>query len=348
MPRTSHLLIALLAALSPAAFLAAQQPLAPAAQPPAVSAATAATRTPFIVEPAHQAWLDQVLAKWEQDSATVTTFYCDFERDVHNMLGPANGQPYAREKGKLGYTKPDKGSFQITEALVWTPEQQPPTQPNAAPTTPPANAQLKGSYLPPKNGDGKEEPGEHWVCSGKNVYEYRRHDKKLVVTPIPPEMQGKEIVNGPLPFLFGAETEKLKQRYWLRPVPEMCNDKFIGIQAKPKFQADAANYSDVWIVLRNESGQPLMPAGLRILHPDKSWHEFRFNLKSAQVNPVVAGWFAQLFQEPRTPWGWERIEEPLRQAQAPQTPPRSAAQTPLRCRSPRAGVVPSPAMLLTP
>jgi TIGR03009 family protein len=296
-------MLALTAALSPAGFLSAQQqpPAQPAQQAPSATGPTT-PHAPFQVPPAQQAWLDQVLAKWEQDSAAVTTFYCDFERDVPNMLGPATGDPYAKEKGKLGYTKPDKGSFQITEAAIWGAEQK--------------------AYQPPKDANDKEEPGEHWVCNGKSVYEYRRHDKKLVVTPIPPQMQGKEIVNGPLPFLFGAETAKLKLRYWLRPDPALCNDKFIGIHAKPKYQEDAANYSDVWVVLRNEAGQPLMPAGLRILHPDKSWHEYRFNLKTAQVNPVVAGWFAQLFDEPRTPWGWQRIEEPMRQAQQPQPPQR--------------------------
>ena len=33
---------------------------------------------------------------------------------------------------------------------------------------------------------------------------------------MPPELQGKAIVDGPLPFLFGADAQKLKQRYYLR------------------------------------------------------------------------------------------------------------------------------------
>ena len=51
----------------------------------------------------------------------------------------------------------------------------------------------------------KDAIGEHWVCDGQNVYEYRHDQKQLVVRPIPPAMQGKAIVDGPLPFLFGAE-----------------------------------------------------------------------------------------------------------------------------------------------
>ena len=52
--------------------------------------------------------------------------------------------------------------------------------------------------------------GEHWVCDGKSVFEYRHDQKQLVERPIPPQLQGKAIVDGPLPFLFGAEAAKLK------------------------------------------------------------------------------------------------------------------------------------------
>ena len=67
--------------------------------------------------------------------------------------------------------------------------------------------------------------GEHWVCDGENVYEYRHDQKQLVVRPIPPAMQGQAIVDGPLPFLFGAEADKLKARYWMRAEqPQNPND----------------------------------------------------------------------------------------------------------------------------
>ena len=54
------------------------------------------------------------------------------------------------------------------------------------------------------------------MCDGKSVFEYRHQDKHLVERPIPKELQGQSIVDGPLPFLFGAEAAKLKARYWLR------------------------------------------------------------------------------------------------------------------------------------
>jgi hypothetical protein len=136
-------------------------------------------------------------------------------------------------------------------------------------------------------------------------------------------MQGKQIVDGPLPFLFGAEAAKLKERFWMQPAPDLCRGNFIGIHAKPKRQVDAAEYSDVYVVLRNEQGKPLIPAGLRVVHPNKSWDQYEFNLAKAQVNPVIAGWFADLFKEPHTPLGWKREVEqlpPMQQAQQPLQP----------------------------
>ncbi|MCO6045014.1 hypothetical protein NG895_13980 [Aeoliella sp. ICT_H6.2] len=321
MPRTPILLaIACLAATTAAT---AQQPTTPnpsiqqvAQQQPAV-----APGGPFQLSPAQLAWVDDVLRKWEGESKNVNNFYCNFKRSRHTIAGPGDGRPAAREQGKLAYHKPDRGSFQITESLVWTPKQQPLGQPNQLPQQQQAQP-VEGSYLPRKDVDGKVEPGEHWVCSGEKIFQFRRHDKELVVTPVPKEMQGKEIVNGPLPFMFGAEAEKLKKRFWMEPDMTTTRGSYVGIHAKPKFQADAAEYSDIYVVLQNVAGKPLMPVGIRVVHPNRSWDEYVFDLNEAQVNPVIAAWFSNLFQEPRTPLGWKRVEEPLRQAQQPQNAPK--------------------------
>src|SRR5690606_19259074 len=90
MPRTSHVLFALVAVTLSVSIVSAQQPApakAPSQQQHAQQQMQVQPRpqiqpqAPFHVEAAHQAWLDQVLAKWEADSKTVTNFYCDFERD---------------------------------------------------------------------------------------------------------------------------------------------------------------------------------------------------------------------------------------------------------------------------
>lgn len=269
---------------------------------------------PFTIDPSEKAWIDQVLRMWERDSKTVKTFYCEFERDVYNQFGPP-GYPMNRERGKLGYINPDQGSIEITDVRTWTPEPQAPPEPGAANPTGPQ----------PMRGDWKAHEGtvgDHWVCDGKFFYEHRHNVKQLVVTPIPPDMQGQNIVDGPLPFLFGAEADKLNERYWFRVARELCDKDFtrIGIHAVPKTQVDRANFVEVYVILRHESGKPLMPMAMRLRHPDGSHDDYRFNLAEARVNAPLDRMFKGMFLAPRTPRGWTRVEEPVQQAQQlPQT-----------------------------
>ena len=91
--------------------------------------------------------------------------------------------------GQLTYSKPDKGSFFIKKIHRWEAEDPKNTAKDA----------------PGKWVEQKSEIGEHWVCDGKAIYEYVQRAKELRVQPIPKEMRGEAIVNGPLPFLFGAK-----------------------------------------------------------------------------------------------------------------------------------------------
>jgi TIGR03009 family protein len=285
------------------------------AQQPAAAPAQAAPQVPpqFQLNAIEQAFLDQVLDTWERESAKVVTFRCDFERWEYNAaFGPGPEIPLNKDKGELSYQKPDKGSFQITEIRKWQAEPVPPGE------QPPAVAQ----------GDWIAQPdaiGEHWVCDGKSIYEYRHDQKQLVERPIPPEMQGQAIVDGPLPFLFSAEAAKLKQRYWMRVEQQQQpqNSNTIHLQARPKFQQDAANYTAVELMLDR---QRLLPTAMKVYLPDGSQHLYLFDVAGASVNGTLDR-IQALFSRPKTPWGWKRVVE-----QPPAPPPvgnpavRQAAQ----------------------
>jgi TIGR03009 family protein len=252
----------------------------------------------FQLNVVQQAYLDQVLSSWQNESAKVTIFQCPFQRWEYNAaFGPGGDLPLHKNKGDLSYQKPDKGSFQITEVRTWQ-AQQPPA--GAAPP-----AQPTGDWIVQANAIG-----EHWVCDGQNVYEYRHDQKQLVVRPIPPQLQGKAIVDGPLPFLFGAEADKLKARYFLRA--EQPNDpNIILISARPRFQADAADYKQVDVLLDR---QRMMPMAMRVYLPNGDRHEYIFDLAKSEVNSPLQRIMA-LFQAPRTPWGWKRVTEAAPQDQ---------------------------------
>ncbi|QDV72161.1 TIGR03009 domain-containing protein [Botrimarina mediterranea] len=257
-------------------------------------AALAQAPAGFTLTAIEQAYLDDVLTKWEQESGKINTFNCDFTQFVYDpVFGPGKdeaGQPIAKSEGygAVSYQKPDKGSFHVKELLTW----------DAAQSKRVANSNLIG---------------EHWVCDGEKVYEYRAKEKQLVETPIPPQMQGQNIADGPLPFLFGAKADMLKERYWLRVDPR-APEGSIWLAAMPKRQQDAANYRLVELML---DSQRMLPSAMRVTAPDSSQTTYTFKLSDASINSRVTAIWNSLFQAPRTPIGWTRVVEQPQMAAAP-------------------------------
>jgi TIGR03009 family protein len=254
---------------------------------------------PFQLSDIEQQFVMQVLQMWEAESTKVNTFNADFERWEYDAVwGPGADKALIKSTGTLSYSKPDKGSFKIDKINRWTKTDPQNAAPDAA-----------GDYVLQK-----EEVGEHWVCDGKAVYEYNHRNKQLVVTPIPEEMRGVSIVDGPLPFLFGAEAKKLMERYWIRS--KQGNAEQIWLEAYPRRQVDAANYDFVEVMLERKTMQPTaiqvhLPGG-------QQRHVYMF--REPTINGKMEAWFGSLFSAPRTPLGWTRIVQ-----QDPTTPAPQAA-----------------------
>ncbi len=268
--------------------------LACGAAPACVLAQQAAGPQPlpdqFQLNAIQQGFLNQVLSSWQTESAKITIFQCPFERwEYNNAFGPGKDIPLNKNKGDLGYNKPDKGSFQITEVRVWD--------------------QTANDWVVKKDAIG-----EHWVCDGENIYEYRHDQKKLIVRPIPPAMRGQAIVDGPLPFLFGADAKKLNARYWLRAEDQPGTGSIL-IQALPKLPADAADYRQVDVMLDRAK---MMPKAMQVHMPNGDRHVYMFDVDKATVNGHLQRIMA-LFQAPRTPWGWQKVVDEI--PAEPQQPP---------------------------
>jgi TIGR03009 family protein len=287
---------------------AGQQPLPqlPAQQIHAVQIPPAAPPG-FQLNPLQQGQLDVVLNAWQAQSAKVNTFSCTFERLEYNpAFGPAPNIPLFWNTGELSFQKPDKGSFRITQVKKWQ-------QPAAAPGQP----QPAGNHVVDPNA-----VGEHWVCDGENIYEYRHDQKQLVVRPIPPQMQGKAIVDGPLPFLFGADAAKLKARYWM--IVNGANVKLeagqVMISAVPRWAADAANYKSVDVILESAT---MLPTSMQIVLPNSGRYVYKFDLAKAKVNDPLAP-IKAWFKSPEILPGWQKVVEemPVEQAAQPNQPPR--------------------------
>jgi len=238
---------------------------------------------PFPLDPVEQQFVTQILQMWETKSSQIKTFTSDFERwEYDAVFGPGTETPIIKSEGRLSYAKPDRGSFKIESINRWVPDD---------PNTP-----AVGKHVPQKN-----EVGEHWVCDGKAVYEYDHRNKQLVVTPIPQEMRGQSIVDGPLPFLFGAEADKLLKRYWIRSIQGDPNQ--IWLEAYPRRASDAQNYQRVEIMLDRKSMQP---SALQVHLPGgQQRHVYMFG--DPTVNGKLEALFGNLFNRPTVPLGWKRV-----------------------------------------
>lgn len=218
------------AAAAPQNRIARQQP-APA---PAV---------PFELTPQEQATLDRVLMAWEEQSSGTKTLSCGFTLWDYDVQGAPAGIHASASRGIVRYANPDKGLFREEEKVFYN---------------------GMGTDGKPTYEKHATEFGQHWVCNGREVIEFDHEAKQCKVQELPPNMQGKAIVESPLPFVFNSNAADIKARYWVRLLKAPKESQFM-IEAWPKRREDAAQYKLVQIVLEKES---FLPAGLALFAPN--------------------------------------------------------------------------------
>lgn len=256
----------------------------------------------------HVQYLDQLLTYWETNSDKIKRYQCKFTNWTYNSMqvpikDPASNHVYAQtiSTGTVKFAAPDKGMFDSSK--VWTFDKQ---------------------RYAEKQDPFKEAPElrQKWHCDGTAIYEYLFTRKELVETPIPEEMRGERIVDGPLPFLFGAKADDLKRRYWIRCItPEDRGEKGeYWLEAYPKFKHDAANFQKVEIILENTD---FLPAVLTLFSPEHdlktgriiSKQTIKFDNRKIWENaqaPGLAKYFDELSNRPSTPFGWTRTNTAIR------------------------------------
>jgi TIGR03009 family protein len=191
------------------------------------------------------------------------------------------------------------------------------------------------SYIAPDKGEYEIPDEEHWICDGKSIFEFNFPNKQLIERPLPPEMQGKAITNGPLPFVFGTTADALHRRYSMRVIPDQelpeQHEGQVWLEARPRFRQDAANFRSVTVILDDRK---LLPVAVEQVLPNGNRTSYVFRNVSVNYPLDVLG---GLFKEPRAPRGWQRVIErpPLDESQLADPPaqPRQQAghrRVPLR------------------
>ena len=163
----------------------------------------------------------------------------------------------------------------------------------------------------------KRDPGEHWACDGKYLYQVDHRQKTVEEFPIPPALQGTAITQGPLPFVFGAKAAELKARYYIRPLGRSANGDPM-LEILPKYRRDAANFSKVEIMLR---ASDMFPTAIKV-HLNENEYEF-YELKEKSI------WDALSFESfSPEPFGYKVIKHQPQGNPAPPTDRGAAGRRP--------------------
>lgn len=263
----------------------------------------------FQLPPAEQQALDRLLIDWQNAGEKIRNFKADFmlrEYEAGNLKDPVSVG-----KGYVSYQKPDKGEFNVVEKRLR----------NKAPKN---QAEL---WLPPQ-------PGEHFVCTGAELIEVQHplqpgQKGKVIIRPIPKELQGRMIVFGPMPFVFGMKADDLKDRYSIRVVTKPAEvDRVVELQVRPQWSNDVQNYREVFVRLDK---QTLDPQAVKLEHPNGTVTTYVFS--EIQKPNAVTALFKDMFKAPSVPRNYERVvEEPAaapQQSPAPAQPPRNNGIQPL-------------------
>ena len=266
--------------------------------PPAIATPQAPSWIPLA--PEHEKYLDEVLNYWQHSSANVKRYRSKFTRWEYDGTwikpDPTTGELPAKTQatGVIKYASPDKGMFKVEQVLYYTPGQK---------------AGEKAKYLP-----HQDDRGEEWVCDGKSVFSLDHQKKQLIQTELPPDMQGRAIVDGPLPFMFGAEAAKIKQRFWLRIITPKDTKGEYWLEAVPKTRSDATNFKLIHIIIDETDFLPKAMAIFdRSYDPVKnpSCTNFVFEKREVNWNDTLDKLkvFQGEFWEPSAPFGYKKVVE---------------------------------------
>ncbi len=104
-----------------------------------------------------------------------------------------------------------------------------------------------------------------WISDGKRIIAVNDQEKNYEVHPIPPSKQGENIMDGPLPFLFGMPPDKAKVRYRFKLIKE--TKKKVWLAVHPKWRQDAANWSEAKVIISKTN---YLPTAVQLISPSKN------------------------------------------------------------------------------
>ena len=203
-------------------------------------------------------------------------------------------------EGKFYVETPDKGRFDLV----------------------PYSRKLPAKPFPRKSPNGKKvdlkvqssNKKERWICDGNEIKAIDDDNKTYEAIKIPPSQRGDNIMDGPLPFLFGMAPEKAKARYEFKLIAE--NEKAYAIEVTPKWKQDAIDWIKAKLILDREM---CLPLEVHLFNPAGTT-ETVYLFSSLQVNKIRLFFWTNPFQPSLTFEGYKRSVHNNPVAGGPQGP----------------------------
>ncbi|MBX3437317.1 MAG: hypothetical protein KF861_07505 [Planctomycetaceae bacterium] len=235
---------------------------------------------PVVVNPQE---LERVLLDWEKKTAHITKLRGEHQQFEYDSVFLVE----KRAIGSFWFQSPDKGriDFNINQQPQLV---DPPEKPRKKS---PSGEQYRVEAASPKI----------WSCDGTMVLSVDVSDKTYDKLEIPPHQRGENIIDGPLPFLFGMKADKLKERYQMslgsQHNPPRTKDVrgTYHIVAMPLKIDDAREWSRAEVLL---DATYCVPKAIRLIDPAQTRETvYTFDMSTMKPNEKLP-WIPNPFSPP--------------------------------------------------
>ena len=217
--------------------------------------------------------LMQLLQNWSNASASIQKLQGEHQRWVFDHVF----QVEKRAVGVFYYEAPDKGRIDLRPAEI-----------------------RRGQQSERKDAKGNRykleaDRAERWICNGQEIWQVNDPEKTIEIFPIPPANQGANIMDGPLPFLFGMPPDKALRRYRMEITEPPADKKVPGqswLTVHPRWQQDASNWREALVILDTTRW---LPVAVRLIDPAGNLETVYSFSKLEPNKSDHLGWIRQVF-----------------------------------------------------
>lgn len=249
--------------------------------------------------------LYKLLDDWSRSSSQIKFLTGTHERHVYNLA-------FATEtisEGTFGYQSPDKGKIEMTPVKINQALLAARNQPGAR-----VERDKKGKPFALKS-----DTPERWMCDGEKVYDIDDAKKEARVVQLPPDQRGENIMNTPLPFLFGMPPDKAVKRFKIEIVKDYRPEgqPFVALSVTPRTRQDKDNWCLAQVILNTKT---FLPDAVKLTDPAKTKRTlYKFTEMSTGLplwvrmklknpwDPKIRGYQQQLIQSEQSAQGQQRV-----------------------------------------